>query len=133
MGGPGSGCRDHWWRPRRKTAVEECLILDLARWARKQVCVPDSQGIVQWTKPGRKSNSVRYQTFPLSGRMVLRLTYFAGEINVALNVILEATTLHRGGRRWWGRCPLAVAGWPCHRRVGKLYLPPGACYFGCRR
>ena len=29
-------------------------------------------------------------------------------------------------------CPLVVRGSPCERRVGKLYLPPGGRYFGCR-
>jgi hypothetical protein len=34
---------------------------------------------------------------------------------------------------WWFRCPLVVAGVPCRGRCRKLYLPPGARYFGCRR
>lgn len=43
------------------------------------------------------------------------------------------TTLPRfGGQRWWFVCPLVVTGRPCDRRVGKLYLPPGGRYFGCR-
>ena len=28
--------------------------------------------------------------------------------------------------------PLCRAGRPCGRRCGKLYLPPGGTYFGCR-
>ncbi len=39
---------------------------------------------------------------------------------------------HYGGRRWWWICPLVVDGVYCRRRVGKLYLPPGGQYFGCR-
>jgi hypothetical protein len=34
--------------------------------------------------------------------------------------------------RWSFICPLIVNGRPCGRRVGKLYLPPSARYFGCR-
>jgi hypothetical protein len=48
-------------------------------------------------------------------------------------VPLTTTVPHFGGLRWWFRCPLAVNGHPCNRRVGKLYLPPGRRYFGCRR
>ncbi|MBW3599539.1 MAG: hypothetical protein KY475_19980 [Planctomycetes bacterium] len=31
-----------------------------------------------------------------------------------------------------GRWSLVVRGVACQRRAGKLYLPPGAKYFGCR-
>ena len=34
-----------------------------------------------------------------------------------------------GGRRWWFVCPLVN----CYRRCGKLYLPPGGRYYGCRQ
>jgi hypothetical protein len=45
---------------------------------------------------------------------------------------LEALPLPFGGERWWGRCPLVLDGRSCGRRVRKLYLAPGARYFGCR-
>jgi hypothetical protein len=50
-----------------------------------------------------------------------------------MGIRLETTPLHFGGFRWWGRCPLEVSGAPCGRRVGKLHLPPGGRYFGCRK
>jgi hypothetical protein len=38
-----------------------------------------------------------------------------------------------GATRWFFFCPLlAGGGRPCGRRVGRLYLPPGGKYFGCR-
>src|SRR5262249_33440709 len=46
---------------------------------------------------------------------------------------LEATPTQFGGRRWWFLCPLIARGMACNRRAGKLYLPPGAKYFGCRK
>jgi hypothetical protein len=49
------------------------------------------------------------------------------------HVRLTTTRPHFGGLRWWFLCPLLADGWPCLRRVGKLYLPPGAWYFGCRQ
>jgi hypothetical protein len=47
-------------------------------------------------------------------------------------VELTTTRPRFGGLRWWFVCPLLVSGRPCRRRVGKLYLPPRARYFGCR-
>jgi hypothetical protein len=47
-------------------------------------------------------------------------------------VLLTTTRPRFGGLRWWFVCPLVVRGYACERRVGKLYLPPGSRYFGCR-
>jgi hypothetical protein len=45
---------------------------------------------------------------------------------------LVTTSLHSGGLRWWFLCPLITTGQACQARVKKLYLQPGARYFGCR-
>jgi hypothetical protein len=45
---------------------------------------------------------------------------------------LVTTRLPSGGLRWWFVCPLIANGQLCGARVHKLYLPPGARYFGCR-
>ncbi len=45
---------------------------------------------------------------------------------------LTATQSTYGGLRWWFCCPKRPNGNVCGRRVAKLYLPPGAIYFGCR-
>ena len=47
-------------------------------------------------------------------------------------VRLVTTPCNFGGVRYWFICPLVVDDKPCRRRVGKLYLPPGGTYFGCR-
>ncbi len=47
-------------------------------------------------------------------------------------VHLQTTQPNFGGVRWWFSCPRTVDGEECHRRVGKLYLPPGGRYFACR-
>jgi hypothetical protein len=52
--------------------------------------------------------------------------------SITLEIRLVAGAVPRGGRRWWGVCPLVVGGVPCGQRVCRLYLPPGATYFGCR-
>ena len=52
--------------------------------------------------------------------------------DVEFPILLRPTATHFGGLRWWFTCPLIVNGVACQRRVGKLYLPPRARYFGCR-
>lgn len=52
--------------------------------------------------------------------------------DVRIPVRLQTTPTQFGGERWWFTCPLVVNGIACNRRVGKLYLPPRAKYFGCR-
>jgi hypothetical protein len=47
-------------------------------------------------------------------------------------VRLATTRPNYGGVRWWFVCPLVVRGVPCGQRAGKLHLPPGSLYFGCR-
>jgi hypothetical protein len=68
----------------------------------------------------------------------LRLTYTHTDVNtdektsLDYRVGLVTTPCNFGGSRYWFLCPLVASGQPCGRRVGKLYLPPGAKYFGCR-
>ena len=52
--------------------------------------------------------------------------------DVLIPVRLQTTATQFGGQRWSLACRLIVDGVACNRRVGKLYLPPGARYFGCR-
>lgn len=47
-------------------------------------------------------------------------------------VQLVTTDCRYGGKRYWFVCPLVNNDMPCRRRVGKIYSPPGAKYFGCR-
>ena len=68
----------------------------------------------------------------------MRLTYWYVPIDpdkketIDYRVRLATTKPRFGGVRWWFLCPLLVYGMPCGRRVGKLYMPPGGRYFGCR-
>jgi hypothetical protein len=64
----------------------------------------------------------------------LDLTYtvsLTGE-EIRCRTQLITTRLPSGGLRWWIVCPLVKNGQTCGARVRKLYLPPGARYFGCR-
>ena len=71
------------------------------------------------------------------GGLVLNLTYTktprgGDAVDVDESIRLTNTFPYFGGLRRWFVCPLLVNGQACQRRVGKLYLPPGQKYFGCR-
>jgi hypothetical protein len=95
----------------------------------------------RWTNAvGEEVASIGYLlTSTPEGSLALRLTYTITNLDTGektpLNYTIEITSTgcHFGGQRHWLRCPLIQRGIPCGRRVGKLYLPPGGRYFGCRQ
>jgi hypothetical protein len=132
MGAWGSG---RWGWHDKATTVEDCRVLDLGPLARKGAFVLWYSGSVNWLRGEEVVSSIGYTVRPCGDGLALHLAYRmtqSGE-NVHLPIRLETTPVHFGGRRWWGICPLVVNGQSCNRRVGKLYLPPGGQYFGCRR
>lgn len=48
--------------------------------------------------------------------------------DVESSIRLQSTPTQFDGERLWFTCPLVA----CNRRAGKLHLPPGEKYFGCR-
>jgi hypothetical protein len=48
-------------------------------------------------------------------------------------IALERTACRLGGFRYWFVCPVVKDEIYCGNRVGKLYLPPGGKFFGCRQ
>jgi hypothetical protein len=142
MGGPNSGNRYHWWRHGKKTTVEDCLTLDINRLVRDTNLQAGiwARGSWRWTYRSGKSFSVDYEVETLTeASPYLHLSYSwvwpsRPEVQQAsYSVDLTTTRPHLGGVRWWFICPLLRGGRPCRRRVCKLYLPPHARYFGCRR
>ena len=101
----------------------------------KGMIISDMLGCVfahtTWTS-GRKSSSAGY--FVTCGEVpTITLDYrWHDSEDVLIPIRLQTTPTQFGGERWWFTCPLIVNGAECNRRVGKLYLPPGARYFGCR-
>jgi hypothetical protein len=141
MGGPGSGNHYHWWRSGKKTTVEECLDLDANRWTREGILKAGVHrwGGWRWVYHGGRENRITYEVNTLDpARPFVRLSYTLTHARtqereaLAYRVALTTTRPRFGGLRWWFVCPLGVGGRPCGRRVGKLYLPPGGRYFGCR-
>jgi hypothetical protein len=139
MGGLGSGNSHHWWRPARKAVVEECRCLDVRRWRLAGILKADVQQTGTWPWPNddpkEQAAAVGYEVNTADpARAWVRLFYILTDTGEQVNYLvdLQTTDLHSGGRRWWFTCPLVMNGTPCGRRVGRLYLPQGARYFGCR-
>lgn len=139
MGGAGSG--NHGARYGAKTVVESCLRIDANRWSREGILksgIPQ-RGSIRWTYKDGKDFSVNFEvsTLEMPGAFV-RLWYSwvwvatQEQESADYSIQLTLTRPHFGGHRWWFICPLVVNGQPCNRRVGKLYLPRNARYFGCR-
>lgn len=130
------------WRGSKKTTVEECRSLGVKDLRRLGIL---RRGVAYgyWPISWRNADGEEVASIGLwaeedgcdGGR--LRLSYSVGrpgEEKESLNysVRLDSTPCQFGGRRYWFTCPLVKGGVPCSRRVGKLYLPPGGKYFGCR-
>lgn len=137
MGGSGSGRHSTF---NAKTTVEDCLTLSVNRLARggmiRRTVWP---GSLTWTNThtGEQAASAGYTCTESGGEWVFTLIYTVTrhgdeKHEVRLPIRLQVTHPSYGGVRWWFTCPLVVRGRACERRVGKLYLPPGGLYFGCR-
>ena len=141
MGGFGSGSQHHWWRPGKKTTVEECLTLDVNRWRREGRLRAGVRllGSWRWTYRDGSDFTVHYDVDTrVSDKLAVHLWYSwvwtatQEPESADYHVRLTTTVPRFGGVRWWFICPLAIDGRPCGRRVGKLHLPPRGRYFGCR-
>ena len=129
MGGLGSGRR--WNRPARRLTVEESPSLGIRNF--RGHIFEGSAGTITWTRGGTVKDSVAFSV-AWGDTPILTLRYrWRDEADVSVPIPLQTTYPALGGVRWWFICPLVVAGVPCNRRAGKLFLPPGARYFGCRR
>lgn len=127
MGGLGSG---HFWK-QRKSTVEESLTLAMSD-LRGRIVDGMAQNLT-WTASDGGKSSIGYRVADVGGVWVVTLHYrWNDRDDVEIPIVLRPTATHFGGRRWWFTCPLIVDGVACRRRVGKLHLPPGAKYFGCR-
>lgn len=127
------------WSDRR--TVEECKSIDIFWLNREGYFCGFVRGSLQWKNAlGKVTGSVGIEISvdEDSGENYLRLFYaqtnnFTKEkTELDYKVELTTTPCNFGGIRYWFVCPLVVNGRPCRRRVGKLYLPSGGKYFGCR-
>ena len=117
--------------------MEECKTLDLHQLARAGSFVAGRTASLRWLRGEQETGSIGFPVRPRGEGLLLVLSYGWSRADeegrsIELPIPLETTQSCFGGLRWWGRCPLAVREVACRRRVAKLYLPPGECYFGCR-
>lgn len=133
MGGYGSG--KHWYECAKRT-VESCFALDVNWMTREGIFDPDGSpaGAIRWfnDRTGQETSSIGYELN--ASERWLRLHYQRVSVHEKMDykVGLATTQLPWAGSRWWFVCALTCNGQFCGRRVGKLYLPPGGRYFGCR-
>ena len=128
MGGQGSG---NWYRFDKKSTVEDSLTLAMRDFRGRISHL--SSGTFSWTGAGGHSPSVDYRV-AWGDSPTINLHYrWRDSENVDIPIHLQSTPTQFGGERWWFTCPLIVGGVACNRRAGKLHLPPGARYFGCRK
>lgn len=112
--------------------VEESQCLD-AKFLRQKGCFDSSisSGTIDWSFDGTVRLAVNYGMEIRGGAGYFRVRYVIedrGREAVATDEIeLVATSPNYGGARWWFRCS------GCVQRARKLFLPPGAAAFRCRR
>ena len=128
--------RGRWPRLSRKTLVEDCLELCAGRVV--GVCPPGGdacRGVLDLHGSG--GDVLASAAFSLTlgpsrtGNQILEHGRTSSGA-ISYKVPLVATTLWRGGRRWWFKCPGPIGGPCCDRRVAKLFLAPAYDRFLCR-
>ncbi len=137
MGGYGSGRKNY----QVKRLVEDSLKLSIKSLAEGIKMIDGIQGAyalsnLSWSCNGKKIAEIDYKIYEKSNILLARLSY---QVKVKedykkyeYSVEIQHTEPNFGGKRYWFTCPLIVGGKACLKRVGKLYLPPGSVYFGCR-
>ncbi|MBI3292177.1 MAG: hypothetical protein HYZ73_05135 [Elusimicrobia bacterium] len=107
-------------------------------WGAFKPIVSFASGGIQWKNGvGEVTSSIGYS---FTQNPSPRLTVFYTQTRPGteekrdLNYFIELATVpcRFGGFQYWFICPAVKNGVSCHRRVMKLYLPPGAVYFACR-
>jgi hypothetical protein len=138
MGGYGS---TRWGFHSKKDTVDSSRMLSIFDFKREGLLNPDQRctGIWTWRNAvtNEKSASMGFEINTLNKPAWVRVHYtitrWSGEKqDYDYKILLPTTPCNFGGVRYWFMCPLLINGRFCRRRVGKLYLPPGGQYYGCR-
>ena len=125
-----------------RVTVEDCKILSVIKMTRNGVFRkgPGNLWTSKWIDSGGKETSSIgfYVSSNDIGGLCLDVSYNISKLSsdkprqLNYRINLEFTPCNFGGIRYWFACPLTEDNIPCNRRVGRLYLPPGGQYFGCR-
>ena len=126
MGGYGSG-RKFFASP--KTTVEDSLTLSAYYMQKYGLFNPCRSGALRWKRGDRVTSSIGY-TMDGNGE-ILTLDYTktvnGQKEDIKTHIQIGKGATNFGGHRYYFLCP------NCRRRYSKLYLPPGAKIFACRK
>jgi hypothetical protein len=123
----------------RKDTVEDCRSVSISFLNKHDYFYGYRCGRIFWTNSmGEETGSIGIAVSTTDGENYARFYYTVTDHNTRektdydYKVQLTTTLCNFGGVRYWFICPLSKNGVYCGRRVAKLYLAPGANYFGCR-
>ncbi len=127
------------WYFDKKDTVEDCRSVSIAFLRKYDYFGGWRSGVITWTNwCGEQTASIGVTVSTGDGENYARFFYTStsrqtGEkTDYDYRIPLVTTPCNLGGVRWWFICALSKNGVYCGRRVGKLYLPPGGKYYGCR-
>ena len=120
-----------------KLTVEECRVISVKGF-KKLFRFRLGDGTITWNTEEEDMGKAAFLVQSARDKLLLWLFYTltsektGNKTDYKYSIPIQTTQPHFGGVRYWLTCPLVSNGNPCNRRVGKLYLPPGGHYFGCR-
>lgn len=123
----------------KKRTVQECESVSIPfLWNEGFLCGYRAGSIVWTNRVGEETASMSVAASTGYGDSYMRFMYTMTDRNTGeqtpfdYKVRLVSTPCHFGGVRWWFVCPLSRNGVSCGHRVGTIYRPPRADYYGCR-
>ena len=133
MGGFGSG--DWADAATRKITAELCMTISVKSLKDQGFFAQNKTGAIEWLNGfGERIGHVQIQSFVSGNGYKTRLELTVrGCVTSSQRIGLTRTACNYGGWRWWFVCPVVKDEVYCGNRVGKLYLPPGGKFFGCRQ
>lgn len=127
------------WSYSSRDKVEDCKKLEIS-WLKKiDYLVGYRGGNISWSIGERKTGNIGIYIVTLDDEEnYIRFQYAITNNSTGekkdfdYKIPLITTKCNYGKKRYWFKCQLSINGQYCGRRVGALYLPPNAQYFGCR-
>ena len=123
----------------KKRTVEECKSVSIPFLRKEGFLCGYYSGSIVWTdRFGEETASMSVVASTMYGDSYVRFIYTMTDRNTGeetpfdYKVPLVSTPCHFGRVRWWFVCALSRNGVSCGRRVGTVYRPPRADYYGCR-
>jgi hypothetical protein len=123
----------------KKRTVQECKSVSIPFLRKEGFLSGYYLGAIVWSdRFGAETASMSVEASTRYGNSHLRLIYTMTDRNTGeetsfdYKVPLVSTPCNFGGLRWWFVCALSRNGVSCGRRVGTIYRPPRADYYGCR-